>query len=137
MRLNKRGVALSILEYGFDSRGEYGDIMIEKMNKIFEYGKYVGRSKKKEIPREQALRIANDYVKKYPERGLTFAQKIFDFEEINFSKPQPYGVPSEEISKAWIAYCEPNFSALQSSLIIVVSKETGEVIYSGSADDEG
>jgi hypothetical protein len=41
---HERGVHLIILEYGFHSGGEYGDVMLEKMSTMFELGTQVGRS---------------------------------------------------------------------------------------------
>ena len=40
MQLSYRGVGIEILEYGFDSGGAYGDVMLEKMNKMYEFGKH-------------------------------------------------------------------------------------------------
>jgi hypothetical protein len=36
-QINK-GVGLVILEHGFDSRGDYGDVMIRKMDKLYRLG---------------------------------------------------------------------------------------------------
>lgn len=43
MRLNARGVGLVILKYGFDSRGNYGDSMIEMLNKMYELGWHINK----------------------------------------------------------------------------------------------
>jgi hypothetical protein len=36
-----KGVGLEVLEYRFCSRGGYGDVMLDGMNIMFEYGKFV------------------------------------------------------------------------------------------------
>jgi hypothetical protein len=48
----------------------------------------------------------------------------------------PYGVdvPLEE---CWIAYVERPVTGLESSWIVLVSRKSGEVVYEGSAGDEG
>ena len=42
MEANRHDVQLIILEYGFHSGGEYGDVMLEKMNTMFELGMRIG-----------------------------------------------------------------------------------------------
>jgi hypothetical protein len=41
------------------------------------------------------------------------------------------------LKDCWIAYVSSRHLALQSSQVVLVSKESGEVIYFGSANDEG
>jgi hypothetical protein len=55
--------------------------------------------------------------------------------EMMFVAPKVYGV---DLSACWIAYVMPldNFR-IAPSLIIAVDRSTGEVVYSGSANDEG
>lgn len=38
MGAHARGIQLAVLEYGFHSGGEYGEVMIKKMNTMFELG---------------------------------------------------------------------------------------------------
>lgn len=42
MEANRHDVQLIVLEYGFHSGGEYGDVMLEKMNTMFELGMRIG-----------------------------------------------------------------------------------------------
>jgi hypothetical protein len=43
----------------------------------------------------------------------------------------------EALDSCWIAYLAPRHLRLEPSHIVLVAKETGNVIYSGSANDEG
>ena len=48
----------------------------------------------------------------------------------------PYGL-SVPLEKCWIAYIEEPMLALRSSSIILITKDSGRVVFSGSANDEG
>jgi hypothetical protein len=67
--------------------------------------------------------------------------EVFSWEEVlPFRRPGGlYGIDQQAVERAWICYVDDGTSgfALKSSTIIVVSKETGCIIYAGSADDEG
>ena len=48
----------------------------------------------------------------------------------------PYGFRAP-ISDCWIAYVEEPTLILRSSTVVLISKDSGEVVYSGAAKDEG
>jgi hypothetical protein len=54
-------------------------------------------------------------------------------------RPGICNLPTEMLRRCWIAYAgQPEHSfMLASSDIIVVAQETGEVVFCGSANDEG
>jgi hypothetical protein len=99
------------------------------------------------ISREEAFRVATDYV----HRGLGGApdQMFESGERVHLRSvrevlagnevsrpPTVYGlrVPIEE---CWIAYLYSGRTGIYSSDVVIVSKEDGQVLYSGSAGDEG
>jgi hypothetical protein len=45
--------------------------------------------------------------------------------------------PRPLVADCWVVYVERLSLALQSSLVILVSKRSGKVVYLGSANDEG
>lgn len=55
--------------------------------------------------------------------------------EITWRRPLPYGVA---LGRSWIAYIAQDAAlALRSSTIVVVDRENGDVVYRGTAHDEG
>jgi len=62
---------------------------------------------------------------------------VLRWEEITSRKPSMYMVRPVSLHDCWICYLEPKGMMLTSSEIIVVARETGEVVYAGSASDEG
>ena len=50
--------------------------------------------------------------------------------------PLVYGLRAP-LETCWIAYLESSPTAIQSSRVVLVSKESGKVLYFGSANDEG
>lgn len=89
------------------------------------------------ITREQAEAIVRDYLTAEHEEFI--AVDVRSYGEIECRKPMLYA--SKEIPKlnTWYAYIErPNPRlALRASRVILVSKETGGILYDGSACDEG
>lgn len=59
---------------------------------------------------------------------------VFTFDEIPYPKPNTYNLALED---CWIAYIEKESLGLGSSTIVVIRQDTGQVIYYGSAGDEG
>lgn len=68
--------------------------------------------------------------------GLGFAAlDVRCLDEIKAAKPILYGVNLED---AWVVYIEQvGPLALQPSVIVVVDRESGSILYRGSAHDEG
>ena len=85
------------------------------------------------ISRDQAYEIAKQDAL---DNELGFnVNGVFLPEEIASALPVIYGVPLEN---CWVAYIKsPEPLGLRSSIIIIVDRESGEVIYRGSANDEG
>lgn len=101
------------------------------------------------ISREEAGRIATAYLKAAfsSPKGLV-STNVRDSHEPTISAVRN----SDEVDRppilylassgpkstdCWIAYVNSHPLALQASLIVLVSKESGEVVYFGSAHDEG
>lgn len=60
---------------------------------------------------------------------------VVSFQQIQGRLPLVYGV---DLTRCWIAYIKaPGPLALRSSVIVAIDRETGLVVYSGSANDEG
>lgn len=89
------------------------------------------------VTREQAHWIASGYLRRNPINGR-IVYKVLAYDEITSRKPCLYNVSEESLKQSWIAYTEiPEVFALQSSIIVVVLKDNGKIIYAGSASDEG
>ena len=90
------------------------------------------------ITRESAKFIVEDYLRNSQSSGARI-KHVYDMHEINFQKPRIYSELPINLEHCWIVYLEsPNQPAcISSSFIVVISKETGDVIYHGSAGDEG
>ncbi|MDO9567249.1 MAG: hypothetical protein Q7J15_10965 [Candidatus Desulfaltia sp.] len=93
----------------------------------------------KAISRSEAFEIANKYVKTCPLEECVGIREILSIEEIVCRRPCIYGHPDEKMKNYWIAYLSipSKRIMLSSSTILLISKETGEIIYAGSANDEG
>jgi hypothetical protein len=93
-----------------------------------------GRDSSYSHERERARRVAQQYLTTHPELGQGLAiRDVYSLEEIDFRRPAIYA----QLENCWIAYVERPHSGLVSSMIVVVSKNSGEVVYAGSANDEG
>jgi hypothetical protein len=91
---------------------------------------------------EDAFKIAEDYLKARPRPNCDGIEKIFtipELEEFMIRRPRVDGLPSERLRRCWIAYAKrpASYCMVASSDIIVVGQETGEVVFAGSANDEG
>ncbi len=85
------------------------------------------------IDRQQAHHIAS---REITNRGLgTGVSSLYAPGELVPRAPNLYYGP--DLNAAWVAYVERPLLGLRSSTIVVISSETGEVLYAGSANDEG
>ena len=94
------------------------------------------------VTRQDALRIAEDYLRVHPRPSCDGIKKVFtipELEEFIIRRPCVYGLPTEMLRRCWIAYAgrPADYCMVASSDIIVVAQETGEVVFCGSANDEG
>lgn len=64
-------------------------------------------------------------------------RKVLSLDEITAAKPCIYGFSEETLKEYWIAYVDRPVIGLQSSDVVLVSKEDGRVAYIGDAADEG
>jgi hypothetical protein len=86
------------------------------------------------ITREDALRIGRTEILA---RGLgTGAREALLVDEIAWSLPRIYGAP--DLETYWIVYADhAPLGVLRSSDVVLVARDTGQVMYAGSANDEG
>lgn len=94
--------------------------------------------KTKDVTREQARDIADRFLQEKPWSGYEI-DRVLAWDEIDFAKPCIYYVRPFDIEKCRIAYLrDPTEEImLKSSVILAISRDTGEVHYFGSANDEG
>ena len=85
------------------------------------------------ISRAQAREIAERTVSA---RSLGIGVlEVVSGDELRGRAPSIYGVP--DLVGVWIAYVARELVGLRASFVVLVSKSTGEVVYAGSANDEG
>jgi hypothetical protein len=85
------------------------------------------------ISREDAKEIAT-FDTLFHKLGFAVSA-VRSVDEICYATPVLYNV---NLNNAWIAYIEPvGQHAIQASVIVVVDRDTGLVLYRGSANDEG
>jgi hypothetical protein len=97
------------------------------------------------IGRDQAASIALEHVLQADKRQLAAVGQrsskprvsiryVLAGHELESRPPLIYGVDDDVLREAWIAYVYRPFSGVTASdEIVVVSKETGKVLYHGSA----
>jgi|GEM_PF-2217431 len=85
-----------------------------------------------EITREEAVQKAREEI------ADTFVKSIQEISDILPDNCRIY-MPERQEKSCWYIFFTPDnsLSILQSTRVIAISKETGEVIYNGSANDEG
>ena len=84
------------------------------------------------ISREGAIRIGSAEI---VARGLgTGARGAFLIKEITAPHPRLYNGPN--LAECWIVYVEQPVPGLRSSEVVLVSRQTGEIMYAASANDE-
>ncbi len=86
------------------------------------------------ISRAEALRIAKACLRGDEIRQGFGIQGVSSGDEAAGLMPYGLSVPLE---KCWIAYVQEPVLALRSSTIILINKDSGRVVFSGSANDEG
>lgn len=85
------------------------------------------------ISRERAGEFATGTLMRHISRDL----RVLDFAETGWSQLNLYQIRPINPRDCWFAFYPPDGLSLQSSHIAVISKRTGEVLYEGSANDEG
>jgi hypothetical protein len=85
--------------------------------------------------REEALHIATEYLSRRSVGEYSRVGRVLAWDEIDFRRPSLYLTSPVSLQDVWICYLESDvpLMMLRSSEIIVVSSETGQVIYAGSA----
>jgi len=92
------------------------------------------------ITREGARKIAEEYMAGDPQRERRPVAKVVAYQEVlatGTRPPMPYGVIGRDLLTSWIVYLEGVPAMLDSSTIILVSRSDGQILYCGSANDEG
>jgi hypothetical protein len=92
------------------------------------------------ITREEAWKIAEEYMAGDPKRERRPVVKVVTYQEVlaaGTRPPMPYDVMGRDALTSWIVYLEGLPAMLGSSTIALVSRDTGQVLYYGSANDEG
>ncbi len=108
-------------------------IKIEKDDR----SRWKDESKLAATSRENAALIATQYLR---EKGRDFTvSEIYSWDEIPFRKPCLYYVEPFDITQCWIVYLSGPDTGwmLKSSDIVIVTKDSGKVVYFGTANDEG
>ena len=88
------------------------------------------------VDRESARSLVEEYLRQVGRTEFS-VEKLCDVSEIRTRLPSVYGVRIDD--RCWIAYLRGPMTGfcVKSSDIVVLSKETGRVLYFGSANDEG
>lgn len=90
------------------------------------------------MTRDEARLKAESYLAALQERGkfpeVTGVREVVRFQELQGRAPMLYATPLEG---RWIAYLARPIRGLFSSTILVIDDATGDLVYSGSANDEG
>lgn len=85
------------------------------------------------ISREAALTIAKAHAMSNG-LGRGISQVLLP-EEITWRKPRLYNV---ELNNCWVAYVDKLYlGGLESSVVIIVNRDSGAVVFAGDASDEG
>jgi hypothetical protein len=92
------------------------------------------------ITREEARKIAEEYMAGDPQRERRSVTKVVTYQEVLVAgtrPPMPFVQCAQDLLTSWIVYLEGLPAMLDSSTIILVSRHDGQVLYLGSANDEG
>ena len=99
------------------------------------------------ISRDDALRIAlahvdgdngpppSDVIGQGDQPARLSIREVLSVDEIG-RPPLIYGL-TVPLHECWIAYLDSATTAIRSSRVVLVSKQSGRVVYFGSANDEG
>src|SRR5262249_2543694 len=90
------------------------------------------------ITRDEAARIAAEHLGRVPDLVAAKVGKVVAWAEIDGRRPCLLNAPPG-IEDSWVAYLEfPGEDLIiRSSRVIIVSRESGAVVFSGDANDEG
>lgn len=87
------------------------------------------------ITRDEALRIAEEFLARDPRpHGGRHVREVCGVDELTSREPTLYGI---DVARCWIAYVDRPVRGLMPSEIVLVAKDTGEIVYAGRANDEG
>lgn len=87
------------------------------------------------VSRERAWEIAEAYVRDIAGwSDIKGIRTVVDWDEITWRKPQVFNRPLEG---CWIVYVDRIGHGLWSSTILLISQKSGEIVYAGTAEDEG
>jgi hypothetical protein len=93
------------------------------------------------ITRDQAFDLAQDYVVTHRSEAFMPSLRVVDLDELRRERrrePALYWVSKVSLEECWLVYCSGSDRlGLFPSMLVAVSKDTGEVVYAGSAHDEG
>lgn len=85
------------------------------------------------ISRDRAREVAESVV--VTQKLGSGVHNVVSVEEILGRAPSIYGAPN--LVGVWVAYVARELVGLRASSVVLVSKSTGDVVYAGSAKDEG
>jgi hypothetical protein len=100
------------------------------------------------VTREHALDQALAYLKQHARKSVAqiaerhdsetdpAIREFYSLEEIPGRLPNLYGLKMP-LQDCWIAYVNQPLIGLRAATIILINKESGDVVYYGSANDEG
>ena len=90
------------------------------------------------LTRDEARQMAESHLAALQEEGrfrdASGIGEVVRIGEVQVQAPRLYNTPLEG---RWIAYLKMPLRGLQSSTILVIDDATGDLVYSGSANDEG
>ena len=93
------------------------------------------------ITRDQAFDLAQDYVAAHCSEAFKPTFRVVDLDELRRERRRElamYWVSKVSLEECWLVYRRwSDRFGLFPSTIVAVSKHTGEVVYAGSAHDEG
>jgi hypothetical protein len=90
------------------------------------------------ISREQAFQIATDNLHWRKDEAVRYSvYEVVAWDEITCRRPSAYNVAEESWRTGWIAYLDDGSVAIRSSVVMLIDKSTGRLVYFGTANDEG
>ena len=92
------------------------------------------------VSRSQALELARVYCcSKHPAWKVCDLEGVMDTDEIQRQGASAASLFATVARNCWFAYVDPmdGFYGIRGSTVIAVSKVTGQILYAGSASDEG
>jgi hypothetical protein len=87
------------------------------------------------ITSDQALKIANEYLKSHPDCEVS---EIIEGESVEWPK-LTYGLGLDTWNRSWVCYIQnkKHIGLLIGSTVLLIDKENGGVSFFGKLDDEG